>query len=363
MDTYSIIFSGEVASEKDVTQVKQNLAKLYKVPVTTVEAWFSGKNMVIQKHCDYTKAIQIKKAFETTGAICHIKPEQKKKNPKKPKMSPQSSSPSSSDSSLIVCPKCGFKQPKTLECVRCGIMIQKYLEKKEEEKLTARSEQKSLSEEPSPSPNMSKEKKPAHNLDIEHKKKNQKNKNIMYIVVGAVIFALVIIIVTYQIFENRARQQAEEFQKQLEALQKKQEEMQAEEARKQQKEILNAVYIAIKKVEGSVNSGVTYQDYSSLVSVVRTEIDIVKNRIATNDVGKLNTLIDAYNEYQSAKALWSAKLQDNKQEVLSILESLPGELCPPQSSVSEIIENCSNAALQYYWKKASVNIRQYEEGE
>ena len=70
MDTYSIIFSGEAASGRDISQVKQNLAKLYKVPVAKLEPWFSGENIVIQRNCDHTKALQF--FGGKNEEVCHL---------------------------------------------------------------------------------------------------------------------------------------------------------------------------------------------------------------------------------------------------------------------------------------------------
>jgi hypothetical protein len=69
---YHVVFSGEIAPEQQIENVKKRVAALYKVPVSQCEQLFNEKKHIIKKDVDYQTAEKYKRAFEKTGAICSI---------------------------------------------------------------------------------------------------------------------------------------------------------------------------------------------------------------------------------------------------------------------------------------------------
>jgi len=122
---YKVLFSGKVAKGRDLDEVKRNLISLFKVGDSKIEQLFSGKVFVIKESVDYESAMKYQMAFETAGAVCKVK-----------EISPgltmeladeTKSRPSRSDEqTMMTCPKCGFEQKEAKECIRCGIIINKY---------------------------------------------------------------------------------------------------------------------------------------------------------------------------------------------------------------------------------------------
>lgn len=121
---YKVIFHGELSPGKNIDDVKQSLAALYKIPVTKLTPWFSNSPMVIKEKIDYKTASKYKQAFEQAGAICHIE-EMQNSLP-----SLQTAKPLNDEKSLkqeqMTCPKCGEVQPNAAICRRCKIIIEKY---------------------------------------------------------------------------------------------------------------------------------------------------------------------------------------------------------------------------------------------
>ncbi len=69
---YKVVFSGVVASGREVETVQANVAALYKVPVERCQYMFSGKTVTIKGDLDAQAAQRYKTAFEKTGAVCRI---------------------------------------------------------------------------------------------------------------------------------------------------------------------------------------------------------------------------------------------------------------------------------------------------
>ena len=70
MTTYRLIFEGRIQPGYDAETVKQNLAALFGVAASEVEALFTGAPMVLKEGLDADTARQDQEAFEATGAIC-----------------------------------------------------------------------------------------------------------------------------------------------------------------------------------------------------------------------------------------------------------------------------------------------------
>lgn len=73
-DRFNVVFSGELVGGADPTQVRANLAKLFKMDAGKVEALFSGKPVVIKKDADQATAMKFRAALRQAGAQCQMVP-------------------------------------------------------------------------------------------------------------------------------------------------------------------------------------------------------------------------------------------------------------------------------------------------
>jgi len=71
-NTFEVVFNGKVVEGASVDQVKQNVAKLFKVEVAKVERLFSGARVVIKKGVDESTAKKYQMALHKAGAICAV---------------------------------------------------------------------------------------------------------------------------------------------------------------------------------------------------------------------------------------------------------------------------------------------------
>ena len=72
--SFNVQFSGRLKPGYDPEQVKTNVAKIFRKPVSQIEALFSGKTIIIKKSIDYKTAIKYKATLEKAGAIAQIQP-------------------------------------------------------------------------------------------------------------------------------------------------------------------------------------------------------------------------------------------------------------------------------------------------
>ena len=86
---YKLIFSGEVSQDKDVKEVKRNMASLLKLNNRQIENLFSGRRFVIKKAADASTVKAFKAAFEKAGAVLIVEAAESKK-PSRARIEPES---------------------------------------------------------------------------------------------------------------------------------------------------------------------------------------------------------------------------------------------------------------------------------
>jgi hypothetical protein len=69
---YQIVFDGSLTGKIAADQVRQNLAAMFKMNATQVEALFSGNSIVIKRNIDEATAKKYQLAFNKAGAICTL---------------------------------------------------------------------------------------------------------------------------------------------------------------------------------------------------------------------------------------------------------------------------------------------------
>lgn len=125
MKRYSVIFDGEVSSENNVETVKKNLASFFKGDEKKIEGLFSGQPILIKKDTDFQTACKYMKVFRKAGAICKLVEIEIPAGAKPRDVTFDNVSSSIEMKEIMTCPKCGYRQKKSSECMRCGIVIKK----------------------------------------------------------------------------------------------------------------------------------------------------------------------------------------------------------------------------------------------
>ena len=226
------------------------------------------------------------------------------------------------------CTKCGYERlPKikyyapSTECPDCGVIYEKNETYLAQKKLA----QKKLWERISLKPKLPK------NL-------NKKP----YILALTAIFILGFLFVTaqYVIFPYLKKQELDKLDK-------------------LDKQNCNKAYVALKKVEALLESGINYRDYGNAVSSVRIELNLLKG-----DSKRAEELEKIYTYYQLSKELWSAKVKDDRTVIINIIEAV-GKIsykfgAPIIINIDDMAEDMAEAAvksseilmmLSYRWRE------------
>lgn len=72
--TYNVIFAGQIVNGADPARVRENVAKVFRMDVTKVEALFSGKRVVVKKQADQATAMKLRALMKQAGAVCELEP-------------------------------------------------------------------------------------------------------------------------------------------------------------------------------------------------------------------------------------------------------------------------------------------------
>lgn len=81
-ETYKVVLSGKSVKNKDMAEVKQRMASLFKTSAPVIEKLFARRKPVVKKNLSLEKANRYAKAIEKAGAACYVK-----------KMAPSAESP------------------------------------------------------------------------------------------------------------------------------------------------------------------------------------------------------------------------------------------------------------------------------
>jgi len=74
---YDVVFKGEIDQDRNIDDVKKNIASLFKKKPDEIDHFFSGKEFVIKKKINQAGAEKYKTAVENAGAACSLRPVKK----------------------------------------------------------------------------------------------------------------------------------------------------------------------------------------------------------------------------------------------------------------------------------------------
>ncbi|MBU1332438.1 MAG: DUF805 domain-containing protein [Gammaproteobacteria bacterium] len=122
---YKIVFDGELMPEMALETVKDNLARLFKSDRARINSLFKGGAIALKRDLTDEEAEHYLAALQRAGA-CVRKEQDMAANLSLVAADTAPIAPSTSLPEMS-CPKCAHRQPKSPECMACGIIIDKYL--------------------------------------------------------------------------------------------------------------------------------------------------------------------------------------------------------------------------------------------
>ncbi len=133
MGLYKVIFLGmKVAGPEEETRLIQGLQKRFNLTRERAESLLQRVPIVVKKGIPKEEMERYVKAFEEIGARVRVEEEPsldfaevapETRPPSRPKPESQAYV-----GPTVTCPQCGFEQPETDECIKCGIIISKYFQ-------------------------------------------------------------------------------------------------------------------------------------------------------------------------------------------------------------------------------------------
>jgi uncharacterized membrane protein YhaH (DUF805 family) len=128
---FKIVFNGELMPNASLETTQENLARLFKSDQAKINALFSSGHVDIKRDLSEKEADQYLKALHNAGA--KVRKEQdiaasmslvETDDHRAPTQSPAANAESTSE---MTCPKCGHQQSKAIDCLACGIVIEKFI--------------------------------------------------------------------------------------------------------------------------------------------------------------------------------------------------------------------------------------------
>ena len=147
MSLYKVIFLGmAVAGPEEEIRLVKGLQGKFKLSPEKAESLLQRVPIVIKKGASKEEMERFVKAFEEIGGRVRVEEEaaepleiseesEAKRRPE-PKTRAEPSFPREPErkpytGNMITCPQCGFEQPETDECIKCGVVISKYIQYQE----------------------------------------------------------------------------------------------------------------------------------------------------------------------------------------------------------------------------------------
>lgn len=123
-DTFDIIFEGDLVQGVTEPEARRNLAALFKAPPEKIHPLFSRKPVRVKKGLDAVTAHHWLVELSQAGVRCRLA---------ETGVFEKEQAAAADAGGDMTCPKCGFVQPKSADCARCGVVVEKFLERRKQE--------------------------------------------------------------------------------------------------------------------------------------------------------------------------------------------------------------------------------------
>jgi hypothetical protein len=130
--TYKVIVEG-IDERQSLQEVKEKLSALLKVAPEKIDHLLEDAPVEVKHGLDRASALKLKSILESTGALCGIEITKRWDHPPAKGQIQLATDSVEESEKTLVCPKCGFKQRPGDTCVRCGIMVDRFLKMVEQE--------------------------------------------------------------------------------------------------------------------------------------------------------------------------------------------------------------------------------------
>lgn len=130
MGLYKVVFLGmTVAGPEEEDRLLGGLQKKFNLFPEKAESLLQRVPIVVKKGISKEEMERYVKAFEEIGGRVRVEEEPVTEPQEIPRAPKPEKKPYTGP--MITCPQCGSKQPETNECMKCGIVISKYLQYQE----------------------------------------------------------------------------------------------------------------------------------------------------------------------------------------------------------------------------------------
>ena len=130
---YQLFFTGKFVEGFTDTDVKEKLISFFKGDEKKVEMLLSGRPILIKKGAAQHTPQNYVNAFKKAGIICEVIAPDLPGAGKSATKAEEKSLSIPEEKQTMTCPKCGHLQKNAPECLRCGIVVQKFQEASREE--------------------------------------------------------------------------------------------------------------------------------------------------------------------------------------------------------------------------------------
>lgn len=120
-EKFSVVLTGKLADGFELSQVKDNIAGMFKLAPEKVDRLFGGKPVALKRGVDKAQAMKLRNALARAGALGVIKAD----------AAVAAAAPTQVKKAMadVTCPRCGHEQPHATSCGHCKMDLSLHLQR------------------------------------------------------------------------------------------------------------------------------------------------------------------------------------------------------------------------------------------